>query len=474
MPDQIKNKSSVKLLDTRLIFSIFTIFLYLQASTVLANQCVNLFSKTEVESQNDTFEWKNDKGYIQALQKSESLGVVQTFHSKEWDTQVYFTGMGKPNSKGESPLVDPAAEAVYVFFHGSGTQKSSGKNFVANMNTLAKLGFSAVSFDMPFHANGSKNKKMNDSNYFMEWARKIILEVKKSGKPVILAGHSFGPDVIFELITRYPYLADGVVGLSPASFNKELSKWYDEKTSKMNFGGAVSENIDGGQWAYSVSKQFLWSKNKLADPSVVNKNLKIRILSGNREEYVPAPVGGVNGTPIGDNTYDISVPLLAAFKNAKVTVEPGIGHYLFDHLDETGTNVVFRELILGSNLPLNKVKAREDEVRVEVKNHVASEQIIFKYAQDKIFKVWIDNLFGKDKFLTSGVRQSDSMSKKIMEQYLVAQSERDNEIHLKILNTKNTHPEFYEKYKKIIDSMTPNKTETSLFVPYFKVVLEKE
>ena len=256
-----------------------------------AYKCEQLFKKPVLEA----FNWMDNKAYIKAIQTKESLGVVQTFFSKSWNTQVYFTGTGLPDSNGRAPLVDPQAKAVYVFFHGSGTMKSSGRNFVSNMNTLAKLGYSAISFDMPFHANGPKDSKFDNSNEFMEWVKNIVLEVKKSEKPIFLAGHSFGPDVILEFITRYPKLVDGAVALSPASFNKELEKWYNDHTSKMKFGGQVDSNDAGGEWAFKVSRQFLWSKGKLTDPTVVNPNLNVRILSGNKEEYVPAPTDSVTG-----------------------------------------------------------------------------------------------------------------------------------------------------------------------------------
>jgi pimeloyl-ACP methyl ester carboxylesterase len=289
-------------------------------------------------------EFKDDLSFLSTMQRQEQLGVVGTFFSKEWDTQVFYTQTAIPKN-GKTPLVDPDSRAVYVFFHGSGTQKSSGRNFIANMNTLSRLGYSAIAIDMPFHAEGPRGEKYKQSSEFMEWVKKIVTEAKKSGKPVYLAGHSFGPDVILEFISRYPKLADGVVGLSPASFTKELDRWYENFTTKMKFGGDVPENAPGGEWAYLMSKQFAWSKHKLADPTKVNPDMRVRILSGDREEYVPAPLDKETYAVVGRNTYDVSVPLKKLFSNATITIEPGIGHYLFDHVDASGMNVVLRELL---------------------------------------------------------------------------------------------------------------------------------
>ncbi len=442
---------------------------FAQASGMLCAQAHHAGFKRVVGQQK--VDWKDDRSIIQALQRSESLGLVKTFFSKVWDTQVYFTGTGLPDAQGRIPLVDPDARAVYIFAHGSGTMKSGGKNFVANMNTLAKLGFASISIDMPFHSNGSRNPKMNDANYFMENLKSIVMEAKKSGKPIYLAGHSFGPDVILEFAARYPKLVDGIVALSPASFNKTLDSWYQNYTTKMKFGGAVAENEAGGTWAGTMSPQFLWSKKKLADPTVVNPNLKVRILSGNREEYVPAPIDKETFLPIGENTYDISVPLKEVLKNATVTIEPGIGHYLFEHVDAKGNNVVLRELLAVAGVEMSQVKQLTDQVSRDNQTVHTSGQLEKKYVQDELFKAWADSTYGQGKVLRIARQAQDSLSQKILNEYLVAQQARYMEIYMKIMATKETHPEFYAKYK--VESYSPKKLEMSLFTPYLMNVLNK-
>ncbi len=131
----------------------------------------------------ELFKWGDKKGYIESLQNQESMGQVQTFFSQKWETQVYYTSTGLPNHLGKAPLVDPNAKAVYIFFHGSGTMKSSGKNFIGNMNALSKLGYAALSFDMPFHANGPRRSEMERADVFMEWIKEIVTEVKKIRPP---------------------------------------------------------------------------------------------------------------------------------------------------------------------------------------------------------------------------------------------------------------------------------------------------
>jgi len=450
--------------------------------SVANNQCENLFESNSVILINEQrirgipeirVDWNNDISYMEANQKLEALGVVDTFFSKTFDTQIYYTKTGIPNKNNEVPLIDPQSKAVFIFFHGSGTMKSSGRNFISNMNTLAKLGYSAISADMPHHAEGPVHDKFNNAFYYMEWIKQIVIEAKKSGKPVILAGHSFGPDVILEFATRYPKLIDGVVALSPAGFTKELEKWYYTYTTKMKFGGDVAENNSGGEWAARMSKQFLWSRKKLSDPTQINPNLKIRILSGNLEEYVPAPLHSETGLPVGINTYDVSIPLKSIFKNATITIEPGIGHYLFEHQDQNGYNVVLRELLATVGVTPDKTKSMIDALRGDNQNLVPSIQLAKKYSHDKIFKAWFDLNYKSILISKIFVQGIDSVAQKIITDYGFALKDRNNTIFQKILLTRETDPEFYEKYKNFIDKMNPKIVDTTLFPAYLQYLKEK-
>lgn len=457
----------------RTILAVNLFAILLPISAMASGQCINLF-EAERGRPELKVDWKSDTSYINAMQVKESLGQIRTIFSKRFDTQIYHSNTGLPNAKGEVPLVDPSAKAVVIFFHGSGTMKSSGANFIGNMNTLTNLGFSSISMDMPFHAQGPRDAKFNNSNYFMEWVRSIVLEAKKSGKPVYLAGHSFGPDVALEYIARYPKDVEGVIGLSPAGFTKVLSKWYDQYTSKMKFGGNVAENDAGGIWAGNMSNQFLWSKSKLPDPTLVNPKLRVRLLSGNREEYVPAPIGGENKTPIGENTYDVTGPLKKVLHNAVVTIEPGAGHYLFDSIDKNGHNVVLRELLLTLGENPAKVDSMIAEVRAENAKMLSPELLRKKYAQDPLFRAWSDLTFGQGKALHLAAQNRDALAQKVLDTYAFSQKQRDVEIFKKILDTKTEHPEFYEKFKVQIDRMNPKQVETSMFVPYLQNVLKSD
>lgn len=420
--------------------------------------------------------YHNDYSLLKVMQQQEQLGLVNTFFSKKWDTQVYYTHTAIPGSKGRTPLIDPEAKAVYIFLHGSGTMKSSGRNFIANMNTLGKLGYSAIAVDMPFHAEGPRHARYNRVNDFMEWLRPIVLEAKASGKPVYLAGHSFGPDVILEFVSRNPRLVDGVVAMSPASFTKELDQWYQQNTSRMNFGGDVAPNEAGGLWAGRISSQFLWSRGRLPDPTQINPNLKIRVLSGNREEYVPAPLDPVSLKVIGDNTYDISVPLKKIFSRAEVVIEPNIGHYLFDHVDRNGYNVVLRELLAVDGVQISKQTIRNMLERTSAERLAYTTDILVakRYTQDPVFRAWADLKYGTGQLSRKVQNGNEALAKKITADFEVEHTARMNLIYQKILATKETHPDFYNRYKDQIDRADPKKIDQSLFYPYYQQVLSAQ
>lgn len=440
---------------------------FVEASTKSCKSVVRVALEATIESR----DFNNDRDFLATLQQREIFGQVRTLFSEKYQTQLYFTGTARPNAKGEIPIFDKNAKAVFILFHGSGTMKSSGRNYIVNMNTLANLGFSAVSVDLPFHAKGPRGEEFNKANYFMEWVRKIVLDAKKAGIPVVLGGHSFGPDVALEYVTRYPKDVDAVVALSPAGFTKELDWYQMNVTEKMKFGGDVAENVEGGTWAGTMGPQLLWNKMKLADPTVVNPKLHVRILTGMREEYFPAPLDPVTGLPAGDNTVDVSIPLKERLKNAVVTREPGIGHYLFDHVDANGVNVVTREFLMALGYKSEQIKAMIEEVRYAAENVLPSERMGMKYAQDPLFKAWADKTYGKGRIAKIANQHSDGFADKVLSDYRSALKTREEEIYKKILATKETHPDFYQKYQKIIDGHNPKRVDMTLFPQYFAEVL---
>jgi pimeloyl-ACP methyl ester carboxylesterase len=401
--------------------------------------------------------WTNDLEVIRANLEMQAWSSVRTFFSREWDTQVFYTATGVPKADLEIPLVDPDCKGVVFFVHGVGTVKSSGSNFIMNMSGLSNMGYCGVSIDLPFHANGSLKDKYMSGTEFIAYMKKIILEIKSYGKPVFLAGHSFGPDVIFELISRYPNLVDGALAMSPAGFTPILRKWYRQFTTRMIFGGNVLENRAGGEWSEAVSATFGWPEGKYGDPTLINPGLILRILSGDREEYSPAPTGGPNRTPIGKNTYDHGRPLQRLFRNATVTIEPGVGHSIFDFKDSNGINIVQRELtaLLGIDLRnTNDLLVQTSRLREE--KRTPAEKLAFLSQTDMLFRSWFLEKYNERLAQQILKNQDNTRAASILSDFNTAIKERYRSIMPTIIATETTDPEFYAANKVRIEKLKAN------------------
>lgn len=461
---------------------ILFVFLTLLSLKSFANPtCENVFTSAKpLASQSHWYERRGDEAkgdffhplkYLNEKNRADTWGRVDSKFREDLETRIWFGATGYANAKGEIPVVDPNAKAVFIFFHGSGTMQSSGKNFFGIMNNLANMGFSSLSFDMPFHAEGPIRDQFKDSKFFMGWINKIVKETKKSGKPVYLVGHSFGPDVIAEYLTHNPHAVDGALMISPVGFNPVLSEWYDSHTTKMKFGGDVPQNRTAGAWASEVSRQFIWSKNKMADPSLANPNLKLHVLTGNREEYAPAPTGGSNKTPTGKNTYD----LVAAFKKhisrVDAVVEDGIGHYIFNHTDKNGNNVVLREVLRVAGYDIRDTKTLLHDQGFALNTSSPTEKLAFKYAFDRNFQSWANVKIGKTVLQNiSQKRKSEYEANVVLEQYESERKSYEQKLLQAILENEAALSGFVTANKSLFEQSKtdPKKNGNSLLTVFSK------
>lgn len=411
--------------------------------------------------------YKNDADFLKAYLTNSVVSSTRNFFSKRWDTQVYFSAPGTfpVNKAPELSLVDKNSRGVFIWIHGSGTVKSGGRNYFSNMSVMSNLGFSNVSIDLPFHSNGPTKDQYRDADYTIAWLKRIIEDVKSAGKPVYLVGHSFGPDIISEVVSRYPFLVDGFVGLSPVGFNKTLEDWYEKYTSKMQFGGDVMSSELAGIWAAMVSQQFGWNHGRYSDPTIVNPNLRARFLTGNMEEYVPAPIGGPSKTPIGKNTYDIVEPLRQFFKNATIVVEDGVGHFIFDHKDANGDNAILREVLaVAGYTPKKEHEGKLSKLVQQLTfdtdrmSHTRSnaERVADLYQGDSLFKMWLDETYGQKgdarNLITKMINQDNNvLAKKMLDEYVLARKEREKQMIETLKNTAITHPAYYAANKEKIE-----------------------
>lgn len=470
-------------LSTRLVLSLFVTALFISKASASESllQCQSVFKSfldiPLYQRGGEAPEWDHDDPiqYIHEYFEATKWGVVRNIFDRDLDTRIYYTATGVPQpGSRQAPLIDPTSRGVFIFFHGSGTMQSSGRNFYGIMNYMSDLGFSSIAIDLPFHSEGPIKSQFYDAQYFMNWIHKLVVRIKAYGKPVYLVGHSFGSDVVSEFAYRYPFEIESGVALSPAGFNEELEVWYKTKTSKMRFGLDTPSNHAAEEWAETVLKGFVWNKRKkgYVDPTQLNPQLKMRMMSGDREEYVPGPIGGSSNSPIGKNTYDIGEAYKQYFSNATTTVEPGVGHFIFNHADENGHNIVYRELLYAAGLsPFDDKAMRKQQVEI-IDSQSPSERLAYLYAFDKIFQRWVDKNFGGSGLVERvGTQQNDTLAKKIFHEYETHRRHKEHdELMGLVIKYADTHPHFYQANEKMIKEAKKGKFIDALLVRYLQVV----
>jgi pimeloyl-ACP methyl ester carboxylesterase len=394
--------------------------------------------------------------------QDEKLGVVDSRFSKEFDTRIYYTSTAKPLADGSIPVVDKESKALVIYFHGSGTAKASGSNFAGKMNALAKLGYSAVSFDLPFHAEGTRNPLMTQTKEFADYVDALVRSIRVPGQPVILVGHSFGPDVMAEFITRHPHSADALVMLSPGGFDKVTTKWFADKTVNMTKTfGEVEANNDGGRWAGMVTNGRTWSNPKApgrVDPTVANPKLKIYVVSGDREEYIPGELNSDGLPTTKPRDYDVASVFKSYFHNVDVTIEPGVGHYIFAHEDKDGQDVVLRSILRAGGESIKDEKAIKKKFS-ETVTRTTVDQFCNRYSKDIFFKAWLDEQTAAEgksskKLLEKLVAENDNKTATTMlKVYDELLRMRLEELNKHIKSTVDWAPEFYAANKEAVDTL---------------------
>jgi pimeloyl-ACP methyl ester carboxylesterase len=425
------------------------------------------FKKDSRKFDQPAFNYLSDLAYLRERKNSEKVGIVRSLFSTEFDTRIYYTATGVPNSHGQIPVVDPKSKGLFIYFHGSGTSKASGVNFAYKMNRMAAMGFSVLAIDLPFHADGSRNRKMTEPEHFYGMMNKLIHHYNPEGLPVYLAGHSFGPDLAAEYFKRYPTDPNlaGVLMVSPAGFNKELADWFNEKTVHMApLWREIVVNEDGAAWAGMLSSKHSWrTPGTFAnpDPTLVNPSVKVKVISGEFEEYVPGELdyrGVPTKTP---RDYDFAGAIHQLLARADVTIEPGVGHYIFEHTDRYGNDVIIRSMleIAGENI------SNEKQLKTVANFNPLPEpqELARKYARDPFFKAWIDSIpKGRTTVLKIAAELDVVSARRLLtdfHRYVVINRERA--MIQNIISTKEWNPIFYEQNRTEIDSIDLKKPRLS-------------
>lgn len=415
------------------------------------------------EVKDRTPDFLNDFEYLEEMKYVDStLGIVDTKFDPEFDTQFYYTATSKPRSDGTIPMVDPAAKALVVYLHGSGTMKASGAGFAGKMNSLAKMGYASLSFDLPFHRMGSKNPALSNTKEFADYMERIIQKHKVPGQPVILVGHSFGPDIIAEYVTRYPHSVNSAVLVSPGGFDEVTTKWYNEKTAKMDFG-EMENNDAGGLWAGMVTTDNTWNNLKApgrVDPTEANPDLKLFVISGDREEYIPGELDAAGKPTDKPRDYDVKAAFEKIFKRVDVTIEPGAGHLLFQHKDANGHDVMLRSVLKADNETLdNEKELKMAFMNSRLVNRPSYETLAIRYTKEPFLKKFMDQVAAKEgttskEMIKTFIADDDKKgAQAFLTKYMTVERQRKEALNKNIKATSSWAPEFYTANKDAIDKL---------------------
>ena len=397
-----------------------------------------------------------------ALLRGRDTTISEGLLFKKWDPQLkttfYYTA-SEPGKDGSVPLIDPSAKAVALFFHGSGTAKSSGRNFIHNMNYLSQQGITGVAIDLPFHASNPGEERLKDKAEFMKWLREVVGELKKSGKPIYLAGHSFGPEVALQFAAEYPkdlqggglFLISGAWGKSPSH------EWMYEKVTTPgmeHIGGdqKVEDNPAGGDWAGKMAEQSDWHLKG------ISPDVKVKLVVGEKDEWWPPPSSEDKKLPRGVRRVTPSGPFPNQLGNAglvkKLTITPehtfnealgwtkekiphieidvveGYGHFIFDSRDPRGGPLLNRLFLDFAGVDYSKAnEQKKKSARLELK--VLAEN-------NAVFKEWVG-----EKHLPQLLKDEVSASR-ILDQWQGLELLAWKQIFSQL---RETDPEYYEARK---------------------------
>jgi pimeloyl-ACP methyl ester carboxylesterase len=418
----------------------------------------------------------NDYDLLLQRRMNDKMGIVKSFFSEKYDTQIFYTATGKPDIEGNIPVVDPTSRGLYFYFHGSGTNKAGGDNFAYKMNKLAAMGYTVMSIDLPYHSQGSRRANITNANVFYSQLRELINEYRIKGMPVYLSGHSYGPDVIAEFAKRYPNDIDGILMISPGSFNPTLEDWFMHYTSQMTaLWGDMVPNLDGSAWAGLMATQHTWRlppTPNSPDPTVVNPNLQVNIISGQYEEYLPGSLDERGLPTKTDRDYDICKALTALFSGADCKIEPGVGHYIFEHTDADGYDVILRELLKLNGQSMANAKALKDSAPSN--NLSEPDDLARRYARDSFFHQFVDARVGGWPAVQKIVADRDEVSaRRLANEYSkFVTTKRDQALAQNIKNTARWNPIFYMQNQAAIDALQENRPRANddLLNKYFKML----
>ncbi len=207
------------------------------------------------------------------------------------------------------------AKAIVIGFGGAGVMSASGRTFIPDGYVFKKYGVSMVAFDYPFHADGPRTDRYQNAREFMAMVFAIVRHYEKTGLPIYLMGHSFGPTVIQELLHQSPRNVRGAIYLSPGgSLSPEQGVIYRQLVDSGDLPRywdsiGIIEEPEGEPWSNRMEDYFTANKGQN-----LNIRVPIELIAGKHDLY---------------STAETMALLAQRYPNMKVDLVDGAGHDIF-------------------------------------------------------------------------------------------------------------------------------------------------
>jgi hypothetical protein len=243
----------------------------------------------------------------------------------------------------------------------------------------------------------------------------------------------------------------------------------------MNFGD-TEMNDAGGRWAGMVTNEKIWDKVKSKeriDPTVANPKLNLFVISGDLEEYVPGPLDST-GHPLkgAPRTYDVKKAFENYFQRVDVTIEPNVGHYIFNHKDANGHDVVLRSVLKANGESLNQEKELKKAFSERMAQRPNYDLLALRYDKEPFFRAYLDRVAAKEgksgMDLVQSLRQSQDKkgAQDVLMNFLTVERQRVEALNENIKSSAKWAPEFYKENKAAIDVLDGKGDHTTITAKY--------
>lgn len=268
------------------------------------------------------------------------------------------------------PELDRDAKAVLIALGGSGLVTTTGQNFMRFANPLRRHGIGVVSIEYPFHGRGPRNPEYMRLSAVLKMLFAMIKHYRKTGLPILLAGHSMGPTFIHALLAGSPRLVAGAIMFSPCgAMTPPLYAHYKTQLESGALDEVMGRKLkvseESERWEEAMDRQILRLGIQRVDSEI-----PVWMIAGENDLW---------------STLDLLIDLEKRYGNAILRTVAGAGHHFFnEEVPGGGSLMVDMMLDLAQEATGIDFSPRE-ESKIDPRSKVRS----FHY-NSRLFRSWVE------------------------------------------------------------------------------------